>query len=49
MNRTAQPKKHKHPQHVVKPVEYKALSQVGVYQTDHEIRRKYVAIQINGI
>nr|CAX83695.1 Gap-Pol polyprotein [Schistosoma japonicum] len=49
-NRTSQPKKkHKRPRHMVKPIESQSLSLVAAFQTDHNIRRKYVTIQINGI
>lgn len=48
-NRTSQPKqKHKRPRHI-KSAESKSLSLVAAFQTDYDIRRKYVTIQINGI
>ncbi|CAH8468203.1 unnamed protein product [Schistosoma rodhaini] len=48
-NRTSQPKKYKRPPRVVKSAESKSLSLVAAFQTDYDIRRKYVTIQINGI
>ncbi|CAH8581454.1 unnamed protein product [Schistosoma rodhaini] len=49
-NRTSQPKKkYKRPPRVVKAAESKSLSLVAAFQTDYDIRRKYVTIQINGI
>ncbi|CAH8629424.1 unnamed protein product [Schistosoma rodhaini] len=48
-NRTSQPKqKHKRPRHI-KSAESKSLSLVAAFQTDYDIRRKYVTIQINDI
>ncbi|CAH8498480.1 unnamed protein product [Schistosoma intercalatum] len=47
--RTSQPKKkHKRPRHV-KSAESKSLSLVAAFQTNYDIRRKYVTIQINSI
>ncbi|KAK4467318.1 hypothetical protein MN116_000305 [Schistosoma mekongi] len=49
-NRTSQPKKkHRRPRHMVKSAESQSLSLVAAFQTDYDIQRKYVTIQINGI
>ncbi|CAH8511941.1 unnamed protein product [Schistosoma turkestanicum] len=47
--RTSQPKKkRKRTRHVVKSAESKSLSLVAAFQTDYDVWRKYVTIQLNG-